>query len=636
MESQTKIASSLTGYLTIFILGVFNLALAAEASAPTRYTISSTMEILKPVNLGAMTTDSQSVQVLSENSQTITVKITVDPTVSQITSLVPNANWKSEYAGNSRLAQYLKPGVTTNWDDDMRSELLAALAKAGIFPDQLSDVEVVKKVSQWIFGGSEFQFQDHFVSYDVDFVNGNAVIIPELKQHFDSQKIQNNFATEADALAGGIFGKSMFRNRKFGNCTFSATLQATILKALGIPTRLVLMVPAIDWNSQAQWNMIHDGLHQWSVRKTVLEGLSLQSIGSWGSHTFNEVYVGNKWVRLNYTNLGQTPIDSTYFGLMLQVNRMSDWSEAHLGKTWGVHAQAHNLVQLSSNNPYRTIDIHDATDVLNSSNNPPVLFPEIKIVKLEKSFNADDSSLPSKIRDNIKADASFAVIFNSNQEAPKFNYIAMFRRNVSRKFILRASGYPDVPAAEVGSWTDQGFTAFKIKPQDMSQMVSGVEYQLIPETTQGPYHWEADVKLKFVRPQANTNTAPVPQSGYFNTKATVTQAKMSVAYETGCPSGKICIVFSLAEAIDFHDLSPINQFYGGMTMNFVIQSAGSDEVPLVFYGITAVNQGQNVGFVFSLDPSAMLSGVTYQVLYKGAMTQGPYQWVFPASLTVSR
>lgn len=141
------------------------------------------------------------------------------------------------------------------------------------------------------------------------------------------------------------------------------------------------MIPIIDWNDQDQWNIIRDNIHQNNIKKTVLQGLAAQGVGSWGSHTFNEVYVGNQWVRLNYTNLGQKPLDPQFFGLMLQVNEMSDWSEANLGLTWGVHAQARNLLPLSSNNPYRSLEIKDAVDFLNSENNPPLTTPGLQIIR---------------------------------------------------------------------------------------------------------------------------------------------------------------------------------------------------------------------------------------------------------------
>lgn len=618
--------------------GIHNEATSADLNG--RYTVTSTMEILKPIKIESMNTDAQRAEVISENDRTVTVKITVNPVADQISTLAPNPTWKQDYAADENLKKYLSPGITTNWDEEMRSELLSALAKSNIFPDQLSDIELVKKVSAWIFSGQAFKFQDHFISYDVEFLNGTPNVIPELRDHFNSEKSKNYFADDNQALAQGIYGKAMFRSRKFGNCTYSATLQATVLKALGIPTRLVLMVPAIDWNDQAQWNMIHENLHQFAVRKKVLEGLALQSIGSWGSHTFNEVYVGHKWVRLNYTNLGQTPADPQFFGLMLQVNQMSDWSEANLGKTWGVHAQSRNITKLSSNNPYRSLKISDAANVLNPNNNPSVDFPEIKTVLIEKSFNADDASLPPQVRQNLFDDQSFAVTFNSHLPAPAFNYIAMFRRNVSPKFTLKAQGYPDVIAYLSGSWTEAGFTAFKIKPYDMSQMVKDVSYTLVPETVSGPYHWETASNLIFSKPSRTTSVAPVtpaiskPLNAFKNT-ATVLNARI-VTSEMKCPTNKICVVLELAENINVTDLNSLNRFCAGVSMKFTFTSESTTALSPVFYGVTGVNNGQNVGLVFTVENSAMKLGAPYKVSYDADPVQGEFNWVLPRDLTVVR
>lgn len=143
----------------------------------------------------------------------------------------------------------------------------------------MSDVELGQKVSNWIFASSEFQYQNHFISYSVDFANGKARILPKLQEDFKIWKTLNHFNTDEEALAGGIYGRTMFKNRKFGNCTFSATLQATVLKALGIPTRLVLMVPVIDWNDQTQWNLVRSNIHQLDIQKTILDGLGRNPVG---------------------------------------------------------------------------------------------------------------------------------------------------------------------------------------------------------------------------------------------------------------------------------------------------------------------------------------------------------------------
>ncbi|MBK7963344.1 MAG: hypothetical protein IPK04_20430 [Bdellovibrionales bacterium] len=73
----------------------------------------------------------------------------------------------------------------------MRAELVQALVEDGIYPDQLNDVDLVKKVSSWI--QRRFKYVDHFVSFDVDFSTGTAVVDPALRPHFDFEKVKNGF-----------------------------------------------------------------------------------------------------------------------------------------------------------------------------------------------------------------------------------------------------------------------------------------------------------------------------------------------------------------------------------------------------------------------------------------------------------
>jgi hypothetical protein len=125
-------------YLEVSMIQVARyLALSAitaicSISFAQSYTISSKMEILKPVGIEAMKTDAQTVRVLSETPSTVIVELSVDPTFNQVAGLMPNSNWKSENANNPKLRRYLEPGITTNWDPQMKSELLDALVQDGI------------------------------------------------------------------------------------------------------------------------------------------------------------------------------------------------------------------------------------------------------------------------------------------------------------------------------------------------------------------------------------------------------------------------------------------------------------------------------------------------------------------------
>ncbi len=289
-------------YLPVFFLLFCSCQLFNQAKiksepkiALNNYKISAEMEILKPINVESLTTDWQVGKVLSENSDTARIQVEIDPVFDQMRGLIPNPNWRSEYFNNSELANYLKPGITTNWDYSMKKQLIIELAKDGIDVTALDDIELVRKVSSWIFGGKNFHFKDFFISFDLEFKDGNPVVIQKLMPNFENEKSKNGVTTNEKAFAIGVFGKSMFESKLFGNCTSSATLQATIMKALGIPSRLVLSVPLADANERQQINLVANSLHQFELRKSILSGL-INGANSWSSHTFNEVYVGNKWV----------------------------------------------------------------------------------------------------------------------------------------------------------------------------------------------------------------------------------------------------------------------------------------------------------------------------------------------------
>lgn len=601
-------------------------------TSPDGYSITTTIEVMKPINFEAMQTDAQSAQLIEENDVTAKLKVTVKPDTDQLAGLIANPNWKTEYANSAELAPYLSSGVTTNWDASMRADLLAALAQDGIYPDKMNDVDLVKAVSKWIFVGSKFKFLDHFISYDVDFNNGNVSVIPELRNHFDSEKQKNNINSDDEALALGIYGKSMFQARVYGNCTASSTLQATVLKALGIPTRIVLDVPLVDANSASQVALARNNIHHFGTRKTVLEGI-LQGVDQWSSHTFNEVYVGNRWLRLNYDNLGQKPADPKFLGLMVQVQRMTDWSEVNMGRTWGVHAQARHLAQLSSQNPYRSLGIEDTASVLTAENNPEVPFNEIKTVKLLAAMNSDDTSLSDTIRASL-AQKSFFVSFDHQAGVPEYFYIALFRTQVSRKFYLKANGQPDVVAYEDGSWTQSDAVGFRISPENMGAMVAGVEYQLYPESTSGDYRWEPASTLKFVRPSgALPNPDPKPSSNIYGT-FTVTSAKVATESELKCTANRICIILALNE--DFSGYDPLIDFFNHVTKHFSLEANGQS-LSGDFDGMTVI-PGNKSGFTLTLDEAsskAMESNVPYRVIYANP-DQGEYHWVFPANLTVTK
>ena len=465
------------------------------------YSITSTVEILKPITLEAINNDFQEAKVVAETAKTVTLEVRTYPLRSQKPTITANPNWRQEYGAKPELQQWLKPGITTYWDEGMRQEIVAALANDGVNVDQLNDRQLVETVSRWLFGPppfGKFPYKDFFVSYHLSFSTGAATVIPQLRASFDVAKNGGQVTTDDEAFAIGAYGKGMFKSRTHGNCTASATLAATVLRALGIPTRIVLFIPPVDSTDPTQVSMLQSAVHHSALLPKIMEGIGTQTLG-WSSHTFNEVYVGNQWVRLNYTTLGQDPVDADYLGMMIQVLRVADWSESGLPETWGVHAMAHNVVQLSSNNPYRGLSVSDHVGSTAQLPNPPIPFQEIRKAKIAALLTRNSPGLPDPIRERLGPSFLLKVAPDTpNKE--NWKYFRLFAVH-NHRFILRAPGHADVKAVASGSLTDKDYEGWRLYVNDPhEQMAPGIAYRAIPTDNSGDYRWEIPDSLIVTTP----------------------------------------------------------------------------------------------------------------------------------------
>jgi hypothetical protein len=277
---------------------------------------------------------------------------------------------------------------------------------------------------------------------------------------------------------------------------------ATILRALGIPTRIVFFVPPFDPNDSEQAQMFSNGIQHHRVRKTVSS--ALDKVRGFANHMFNEVYVGHRWVRLNYSTLGQPVLDSHYFGLLTHIYTCSSLSEARLAQTWGMRyfrypgqsgskPEDRDQPKLSSINPYRLLSIHDHFGAKAHLDNPPV--PELHTVTIAALLTKGSPAIPSWVREDVwqKTGSDFLISFpewlpdNPNQ-------MREFQKRVGREFLLTAAGHAPVKARLGGLDLSQGdgqFQAFgaQIAPEDKTNVVPGVPYRIEPANTSDTYRW---------------------------------------------------------------------------------------------------------------------------------------------------
>ena len=184
----------------------------------------------------------------------------------------------------------------------MRNDLLGELAKDGIDPDKLTDKEVVEQVSRWLFKRSKYPTTCSVRSTSAS-PHGKPAVLPGLEEAFERDKGDPKWTVQQE-FEHELFGKEMFANKTHGSCTSTAIYETTVLRALGIPTRMILCIPLADGSDPAQVEMVDKGLTHNQVRRDVYLGV----IGrgqQLHAHTFCEVFVGGRWRRLNYTTLGQ-------------------------------------------------------------------------------------------------------------------------------------------------------------------------------------------------------------------------------------------------------------------------------------------------------------------------------------------
>lgn len=351
--------------LRLFLLPFILLAWVSTA-APPEYVIRNRMEILKPVALDAMQNEAQTTTLVEDRGQSVIVDITYRPFI------VPhrveaNENWRID---NALMVDHLKPGATTNWDEAMREDLFSRLLSSGIDVSKLNDKQLVKQVTRWLV--THLDNRAPFAPFFVDFADGKISIPESVRSRVEKEKAAFKIETDDLFLNRGLFGKSMFYSNTRGSCTQTAIVWTTVFRALGIPTRMLVTIPAVDSNDPKQLGWLKTRIRNESVRAALVSETDA-STRKWTNHSMVEVFVGKEWVRLDTKRLGQPIFRSRgapyFFKLMTVVNRFNDLSEAGL-HAWGVNAirtWEGDPPSLSSANPYRSLGISDNWDEFRAS-----------------------------------------------------------------------------------------------------------------------------------------------------------------------------------------------------------------------------------------------------------------------------
>jgi hypothetical protein len=233
---------------------------ARRPDANDTYTITSTLRLVPPFNYEDMTDAFQDARVVERGADVCTVEITYYPLFRA--AIGENPRWREQSAS---MTEFLRPTPSENWDETMRRDVLAELSTAGIDPERLTDKQLVERVARWAM--QRAKSTPAFAVWTVHFPDGKPAVFPALRGAFDRQRRDPAWSDE-QMIEQEALGRSMFYQKVHGSCTSSSVYLTTILRALGIPTRIVFCIPPFDANDPAQAEMFYGAIRHHQVRET--------------------------------------------------------------------------------------------------------------------------------------------------------------------------------------------------------------------------------------------------------------------------------------------------------------------------------------------------------------------------------
>jgi hypothetical protein len=457
------------------------------------YSVRAVMHVMAPFDVAAMHDDYQDVRVLDQRADLLEFEVVVYPFNTVGETLEPDAGWRKPPA---ELKEFLKPGVCCNWDKEMQRQLEGELAREGIELAKLDDLEAARKVSKWLMDRSAFE--DSFTTFAVEFEGGKPRI-PQGREADVEATLRQRGRTLQEQWDRELLGKGMFATKIHGSCTSSAIYLSTGLKAAGIPARTIVCVPIVDANDEREVAWIGQRIEHVGIRGKLQAAASSQR-GSWTSHTFNEVFVGGRWRRLNYTRLGQNVLDDG-LGLMVHVHTFNDHSQAGL-VAWG-RREAHpqHATLFGGPNPYSCVSLSDSFGAhCQVPNESLVALRELQIQRL---YWYDDPDRNPRLSTQLpEPDGSGYFFAHFDAAAVDGSDARDFYLAAPKEFVLRASGRQDVPASGMMKfWGDSGDFILRIEPAAFERMERGVEYELVWNGKDEGLRWKIGKDATIARPK---------------------------------------------------------------------------------------------------------------------------------------
>jgi len=291
------------------------------------YTARTLIRLREPFDLGTMNDLYQDVRIVAGPDEA--GYTTLETIIYPDTHPILTASAYPSKALPEELQAYIQPGIATNYDSDMRAEVLDIVAGS------TTDIQVAKRVVGWVRNETSFYLDTSIPEVYFTYRDDGKV---KVRNYSDSLPVDELLRTH-------YFAASMFKEHTHGTCTSIATLKCAMLKAAGIPCRLIQTLFPIYYHGSQTEPYTNNLRRDWS-------GCSYeQSPGDEpisANHAFMEVYLGSQWVRVD-EGFGIFQQGPRCLGL--KILSVADWSEVDFSETWPV--------DWIHDRPYYTILIED-------------------------------------------------------------------------------------------------------------------------------------------------------------------------------------------------------------------------------------------------------------------------------------
>lgn len=301
------------------------------------YTIRAIMNVRSPYDIESMNDHFQDVVLISEGSNNLTFQVTFYPEAYHIIEEIPLIQVSDWHVG---LDRFLAPGPVINFDGDMSVDTIELFTLG----EGTTDLDAVNNMYKWertverMPGTSDYSspypepFLDLFITED------DQIIFPDTPQMFSNVQENTNVDTIVNdiewQMSHLILGKEMFYNRTQGSCGSIANFHSTVLRSLGIPTRIIQTIPIFA----------RDSYYQKSLLDPILDSARTKLTNRLGyNHFLVEAYIGNQWIRINNSSYeDQVELG----GAFIKVVSFASWKDVDFAHHWGQADWPYSLIEI--------------------------------------------------------------------------------------------------------------------------------------------------------------------------------------------------------------------------------------------------------------------------------------------------